>query len=160
MSDLLGTTIDDLVSALRRRRAPLPFEIGTFVALCVCDALANAPAVVLGKDVRVAPDGAVNVFVPPNSASGEAAARSVIALLAQMLVAAGPGVPHALLSLIERGPADGSWALERVRHELASALVPLNRGASQRVLARLVRESTREQRAGSVPPAPEGPAGE
>ena len=155
MSDLLGITIDDLVAALKRRRAPLPFEIGAFVALSVCDALASAPAIVHGRDVRIAPDGTVSVFVPPNSASDEASARSLVALLAQMLVAAGPGVPYVLLSLTDRGPPDGSWRVARVRDELEAALVPLNRGASQRVLARLVREASREQRPSSMPPAPE-----
>jgi len=155
VSDLLGITIDDLVAALKRRRAPLPFEIGAFVALSACDALASAPAIVHGRDVRIAPDGTVSVFVPPNSTSDEASARSLVALLAQMLVAAGPGVPYVLLSLIDRGPADGTWRIARVRDELEAALVPLNRGASRRVLARLVREATREQRPSTMPPAPE-----
>jgi hypothetical protein len=146
VSDDLGTTIDDLVAALKSRRAPLPFEIGAFVALSACEAVASAPVAVKGKDVRIALDGSVSVPGAQKGASDEASARSIVALLAQLLVAAGPSVPPRLLMLIERGPSDGKWRVEGVRDELAAALVPLNRGASRRVLARLVRESEREHR--------------
>lgn len=160
MSDLLGTTVEDLVAALKRRRAPLPFEIGTFVALSVAESLLGRPALVKLADVRIAEDGSVSVFAPPNSTTDEASARSVVALLAHLLVAAGPGVPAQLLQLVERGPGDPSLRLERVRDELEAALVPLNRGASRRVLARLLRESTREplRRPGSMPPPAPAPA--
>lgn len=157
MSDVAGTTIDDLVAALKSRRAPLPFEIGAFVALSVCEELVSAPAQVSGSVVRIAPDGAVSVSAP-TAASDEACARSIVALLAQLLVAAGPSVPPRLHALVDRGPSDGAWRVERVRDELAAALVPLNRGASRRVLARLVRESGREQRPSAAPVVVEGAA--
>lgn len=157
MSDVAGTTIDDLVAALKSRRAPLPFEIGAFVALSVCEELVSAPAQVSGSLVRIAPDGAVSVSAP-TAASDEACARSIVALLAQLLVAAGPSVPPRLHALVDRGPSDGAWRVERVRDELAAALVPLNRGASRRVLARLVRESGREQRPSAAPVVVEGAA--
>ena len=158
MSDVAGTTIDDLVAALKSRRAPLPFEIGAFVALSVCEELVSAPAHVSGSVVRIASDGAVSVSAPTTAASDEACARAIIALLAQLLVAAGPSVPPRLHALVDRGPSDGAWRVERVRDELAAALVPLNRGASRRVLARLVRESGREQRPSAVPVVVEGAA--
>jgi len=37
VSELLGVTVEQLVGLLKRRRAPLPFEIGAFVALETCE---------------------------------------------------------------------------------------------------------------------------
>jgi len=144
MGDLLGVTVQELVGVLKKKHARLPFEIGAFVALETCEALLKGPARVSPSDVRVTEDGAVSVFAPPNSASGDEAARSVVAVLAHVLVAAGPGVPPVLLDLVEHGPSDGRWDLSRLRDELEASLVPLNRGAARRVLSRMLREARRD----------------
>ena len=143
MSELLGVTVEQLVGSLKRRRAPLPFEIGTFVCLETCEALMAGPASVKPTDIRISADGAVAIFAPPNSASSEDAARAVISVLAFLLVAAGPGVPPSLLGLVERGP-DGGYTLQRLRDDLEASLVPLNRSAARRVLSRMLREAQRE----------------
>ncbi|UJR80701.1 hypothetical protein [Sandaracinus amylolyticus] len=143
MNDLLGVTIDDLVASLKSRRIRIPSDIGAFVALEAVEALLRGPAIVRGGDVRIAEDGTVSVFAPPNSASAEEAARSVIALLATLLVASGTGVPPVLVGLVEHGAGSGPAALERLRDELEASLVPLNRGASRRVLSRMIREARR-----------------
>lgn len=143
MNDLLGVTVDDLVASLKSRRIRVPSEIGAFVALETCEALSRGPAVVRGGDVRIAEDGTISVFAPPNSASAEDAARSVVAVLASLLVAAGTGVPPALIALIEQGPGGGAGALDRLRDELEASLVPLNRSAARRVLSRMIREARR-----------------
>ncbi len=142
MSDATSTRVDELVDALKRRRAPLPFEIGAYVALAACERLIESPARVAGREVHIASDGDVRVVGAPPVSDAESA-RALGALLAQLLVAAGPGVPPALLALVEtRAPA----SLDAMRDGLARALMPLNRAASRRVLARLVRESIREPR--------------
>ncbi len=155
MSDAASTRVDELVDALKRRRAPLPFEIGAYVALAACERLIETPARVVGGSVHIAGDGEVRVVGAP-AASDADAARALGALLAQLLVAAGPGVPPALLALVET-PAPAS--LDAMRDGLARALMPLNRAASRRVLARLVRESVREPRS-STDDARESPASE
>ncbi|MEM9193473.1 MAG: hypothetical protein AAGF12_30140 [Myxococcota bacterium] len=142
MSDPLGVPVADLVAVLKRKKARLPFEIGAFVTLEVCEALLDAPAKVTPADVRVGEDGAVSVFSAPNSATNAEAAESVVSLLAHLLVAAGTGVPASLLDLIEHGPSDGKWDLGRLRDELEASLVPLNRGAARRVLSRMLREAS------------------
>ncbi len=174
MSGAAGTSVETLVAALKQRRAALPFEIGAYVALAACERLLEAPAVAGGRDVRIGADGEVRV-VGASAANDADAARALLALLAQLLVAAGPGVPAALLALVETRE---SPSLDAVRDALARALMPLNRAASRRVLARLVRESVRELRPaasddapaavdgldedldallGAAPPAPEAP---
>lgn len=156
MADLLGVSVEELVAILRRKKARVPFEIGAFVALEACEAMMAGPARISPTDVRIADDGTVSVFAPPNSASNADAAQSVVRVLAHLLVAAGPGVPPVLLELVERGPSDGRWDLSRLRDELEASLVPLNRQAARRVLSRMLREAARDGavRKSSLPPAP------
>jgi hypothetical protein len=99
-------------------------------------------------------DGSISVTARRGTASTEDAVQSVIDLLAQLLVAAGPGVPPRLLSLIEERAQTRKWDLARLRDELESALVPLNRGASRRVLSRMLRETKRADGPSAVAPAP------
>lgn len=141
--DLLGMSVRDLVQRMRDRDTRLPFEIGTFVALEVCERVMRGPALVTPDDVRITDDGVVSVYVTPHTAGNAEAARSVAATLAHLLVAAGTGVPPMLLSLVDAGPSGGRWELGRLRDELEATLVPLNRQAARRVLARLVRDAQR-----------------
>ncbi len=156
MSDLLGRTIADLIATMKERRVRVPSEIGAFIALEVCEALLDGPAVVRPTDVRVAEDGAISVFAPPGSATSEEAARSVVTLLGSLLVAAGTGVPRVLVGLLEQGPTSGNWELGSLRDDLEASLVPLNRSAARRVLARMLREVKRPRSSRPARGAPSG----
>lgn len=140
----LGVNLEQLLQTLKRKGIPLPFEIGTFVALQACEALGDRWGVLRLAEVWLADDGEVAVTPETTARSEEGATRAVVTLLADLLVAAAPGVPAMLLSLIERGPSDGTWTLASVRDDLEASLVPLNRGATRRVLSRLLREAKRE----------------
>lgn len=149
--NMMGMTLEDLVRSMRERAQRLPFEIGTFIALEVCESVIRAPAVVSMTLVRITDDGIVSVYAPPHSAGNAEAAQSVGGVLGGLLVAAGSGVPPLLLQVVEHGPG-GSWDLNRLRDELEASLVPLNRAASRRVLARLVRDLQRPLHKPSRPP--------
>lgn len=151
MSELLGTTVAQLLDALKHRRVRLPSEIGAFVALEVTEALIDGPAAPRPGDVRIASDGSISVFAPPGSATSEDAARSVVGLLGSLLVAAGTGVPKVLVALLDQGPSTGRWDLSSLRDDLEASLVPLNRAAARRILSRMIREA--ERNATSAPPA-------
>lgn len=155
MSDLLGTTLQELLQTLKAKKIRVPSEIGAFVALEVCEALTRGPARVSTSDVRIADDGIVSLFVPPNSATQDEAARAIVGLLASVLVAAGTGAPAALIRLVEDGAPTGPGCLDRLRDDLEAALVPLNRQAARRVLARMVREAKRDQPRTSDRPGPQ-----
>ena len=43
---MMGMTLAELVQMMRERSQRLPFEIGTFIALEVCESVIRAPAVV------------------------------------------------------------------------------------------------------------------
>lgn len=141
MSELLGTTVEDLIKTMKDRRVRIPSEIGAFIALEVCEGLVEGPAAVRPADIRVAEDGSISVFAPPGSATSEDAARGVVAMLGSLLVAAGTGVPRALVGLLEAGPSSGRWDLSSLRDDLEASLVPLNRAAARRVLGRMLREA-------------------
>ncbi|MFK7990386.1 MAG: hypothetical protein AB8I08_30470 [Sandaracinaceae bacterium] len=156
MSELLGTTVAQLLDALKNRRVRLPSEIGAFVALEVTEALIDGPAAPRPGDVRIASDGTISVFAPPGSATSEDAARSVVGLLGSLLVAAGTGVPKVLVALLDQGPSTGRWDLSSLRDDLEASLVPLNRAAARRILSRMIREAERSG-ASVAPPMSEPP---
>jgi hypothetical protein len=146
MSRPAGVTAQELVDALKRRRAALPAEIGSFVVLEACEALlVRGPELLALDGIHISEEG--SVWLPPGTRCAEAdAALALHRLLTTMLVAAGPAPPPALMHLLEKGPSGGSWTLAGLRDDLEASLVPLNRGASRRVLARFVRETGWAQR--------------
>jgi len=141
--------VGELVDELEQRGDRLPFEIGAFVALEACEGLLNESVKLEPDDVRVTLEGSVVVADSAASAEPDEAARSLVSVLARLLVAAGPGVPPYLLQLVKDSTTGQTQQGLRDLHDaIEASLIPINRGASRRVLARLVRESDR-------PPAPE-----
>ena len=141
--------VGQLVQELERRGDRLPFEIGAFVALEACEGLLLQAVKIDPDDVRVTLEGSVVVSDEAERAEPDEAARSLVFVLARLLVAAGPGVPPHLLQLVRDSTTGQSpHDLRRLHDAIEASLIPINRGASRRVLARLVRESDR-------PPAPE-----
>ncbi|MGB5694851.1 MAG: hypothetical protein WBM46_04290, partial [Polyangiales bacterium] len=141
--------LGQLVQELEQRGARLPFEIGAFVALEACEGLLKDSVKLEADDVRVTLEGSIVVSEAAQRAEPSEAARSLVSVLARLLVAAGPGVPPDLLQLVkESTTGQGPKDLRHLHDAIEASLIPINRGASRRVLARLVRESDR-------PPAPE-----
>lgn len=150
---MTAVSVSELVRLCRERDARMPFEIGAFVALETTEALLSQPRSVGPDDVQVLPSGQLQIHGGAPAQQMEAT-QGVIAVLSRLLVAAGAGVPPVLLELVESGPHSGRWTLDELRTELEACLVPLNRGAARRVLARLLREGDKKPR--SVrPPEPE-----
>lgn len=136
--------VGQLVEELEQRGDRLPFEIGAFVALEACEGLLQQTVKLEPDDVRVTIEGAVVVSDSARPAAPEEASRSLMSVLARLLVAAGPGVPPHLLQLVKEGTqGDAPRGLRDLHDAIEASLIPINRGASRRVLARLVRESDR-----------------
>lgn len=136
--------VGELVEELEQRGARLPFEIGAFVALEACEGLLRQSVKLVPNDVRVTAEGSVVVAVTAARAEPEEAARSLQSVLRRLLAAAGPGVPPDLLELVEdNNTGRRPWALRELHDAIEASLIPINRGASRRVLARLVRDSDR-----------------
>jgi hypothetical protein len=149
MSAARGVTAEELVRALKRRKAALPAEIGTFVVLEACESMISRGACsVTLATVLISDEGTVRI--EDARASDEAvASRTLHGVLTTLLVAAGPAPTPGLMRLVEEGPRGGEWTLRQMRDDLEASLVPLNRTASRRVLARLVRETTWNERPSS-----------
>jgi hypothetical protein len=147
-----SVTAEELLRALKRRRATLPGEIGSFMVLEVCEALlVRGPELVGLSDVHISEEG--SVWLPSGTRCADTdAAVALHRLLASVLVAAGPAPLPALMRLLEQGPSSGQWTLAALRDDLEASLVPLNRGASRRVLARFVREIGWAERAAGRQP--------
>ena len=147
--------VGQLVKELERRGDRLPFEIGAFVALEACEGLLQQSVKLDADLVRVTAEGAVVVAESAQSTDPQEAAKSLVSVLARLLVAAGPGVPPYLLDLVNESDSGQSPRDLRHLHDaIEASLIPINRGASRRVLARLVRESDRPPAAAVPVPAP------
>jgi hypothetical protein len=154
-----GLSVDQLVSALQRKGVPLPFEIGTFLVLEASERVALEPSVVKASDLRIADDGELSLQArqAADRPSPSEACRALSTLLGELLVYSAQSVPPRLLRLCEPGlRGEDVTTPAALRDELEATLVPLNRAAMRRVLARLVREARREleqqSRRSSVPP--------
>jgi hypothetical protein len=143
---VFGTSLAELIGAAARKRTGVPPEIAAFLALEVAEGLSTKPAVVETTDVMVTDDGQVAVFPKASSAPEAQAARAVGAILARILMGGTSVVPPALNALVNRA-TDGQRGygdLATLRKDLEAVLIPLNRGAARRVLARFVREVLRQ----------------
>ena len=139
--DQTEVTVDELLGGLKRRGLPLPFEIGAFIALEACEQVLDRPVRIDAHDIGIGDIGEVVCDTNKSVVSEESAVRALLLLLSELLVCSAPGVPSMVLDLVERGPSSGEWTLDRLRDDLEASLVPLNRGATRRVLARLTREA-------------------
>lgn len=145
-------SVAELREQLQRKGIPLPFEIGAFIALEVCEQIVRSPMLVSASCVWIGEIGEVLVETSDPSTESDAV-RAMLALLGDLLVCSAPGVPPMLLELIEHGPSEVEWTIARLRDDLEACLLPLNRGATRRVLARILREVQRKGERASARPS-------
>lgn len=145
-------SVAELVRRLRHNGRRMPFEIGAFICLEACSQVLEAPALLGPARVFIEKGGDVRVD-PGERVDSAVAAGAIVGILAHNLIAAGTSVPPSLMDLVEgKSPAVGD--LHQLHDELEASLVPLNRGASRRVLARLLRDAPHPVPGHSQPPAP------
>ncbi len=138
----MSVTLLEVLAAAGARQACLTGENSGFIVLSLAQALQSGPRSVGLGDVLLTPQGAPCIL-SGNSASPEACESSLRKLLRQLLV--GAHRPAASMIRISEGGAGGFGTLVM---ELQRALVPLNRPAALRSLARLCRDTERAQQRG------------
>lgn len=138
-SPVEALTLEHVLVAAKRRRAPVSAQTAGYIALGVADALVAAPAVVQPAHVQVTPEGDVLLRGAIGRGDEQAAEQAVRALLARLLSVA-VGASPALAAAAHRSSFHG---LEAVIGEIEAALVPVNRAAARRTIGRLAREVTR-----------------
>lgn len=152
----MKTTLRDIVLAVRYGDAALVGESAGYLVLGVADLCAEIPRRVSLDSVYVDDDGVVGIDASPCTfQEAEASHRQVLSLLLQLVRTPCPNLERVAGRQETRG-IDGLVA------ELESALVPVNRRAAKRSMARLVREAKKATaRMGvlaEVAPVPAAPA--
>ncbi|MCB9709148.1 MAG: hypothetical protein H6714_10210 [Myxococcales bacterium] len=137
-------SVEQILRSLRRKRIPIPYEIGTYIALKICEQMQDKNVPVALADVTIDAEGKVKIHrssIATRATSAVGAIQSVLDVLSELLLAAAPGVPESLIVLVETHGEPPSQSLPELRDVLLSQLVPLNRQASERTLGRLFREA-------------------
>lgn len=154
-------TLEDVFSVVEAKRVPLAPELAGYLTLEVADGTQGTGGEVDPRTVYISEEGTVALVRPKNGPQTGDAETSVRGMLAKLLEASGSATP-ALSASARRKPGAGVPALVE---ELEAALIPVNRAAGRRALARLAREVKRVTlgvgRNASVPPlsrAPSAPA--
>jgi hypothetical protein len=132
-------TLEHVLVAARNRAAPVSVETAGYIALAVADALAMAPAVLRAINVRLTAGGIVAVVGAAGHGTDADAEQCVRTLLGRLLAVA-VGSSPALTTCAKRPGGRGVTVLVR---ELEAALIPTNRAAARRSIARLARETER-----------------
>lgn len=143
-----SVTLEEVLSAAETRRASLVPETSGYLALAIGDATARLPFRVQERAVMLTTEGSVvvergrEVVPPPESAR---ALRDILARLLDASVGSMPGLASAA-----RPRAESEQGVVTVVEELEAALIPVNRAAARRALARLARETLRAKAQGKL----------
>src|SRR5688572_952245 len=132
----MTVSLVEVALAAHSRQAPLPAESAGYLVLAVADQVALAARSVRKDAIELNEDGSVKLSAaePATEAQAEQQLR---ALLAELLRSASSLTP-ALVRVSSKPPLANLAALVS---ELEAALIPVNRGAARRALARLSRET-------------------
>lgn len=143
-------TLLDVLGAAQAGKVALAPESAGYLALGLADALVAAARAPEATEVVLSENGQVEVLsrTPASDRAAEAAARS---LLGQLLGVAGSSAPA--LSAAARRALAGSPA--HLVRDIEAALIPVNRAAAKRALARLHRDTSRVR--GDAPEIPYTP---
>lgn len=136
---------EDLLEAAEAGRLRVPVEVGAFIALRCVEELTEQPRGFSPADVLFDETGGV-VVVGDGPGGEHAATLAATSLLKRLLLASAGASPSSLLDWLERSRGATSLHLEEMRDEVEAALVPLNREAATRLLARFIRSSASARR--------------
>lgn len=132
-----SVTLEEIFAVVSQKRAPLAPELAGYLVLELAEGIGSAGEID-PRYVYVSEEGSVALVRGPNEASGDAEA-SLRKLLAKLLETAGAQTP-ALASVARR---KGGAGVPVLVEELEASLIPVNRSAGKRALARLARETKR-----------------
>ena len=134
-----SVTLDDIFVVVSAKRVPLAAELAGYLALEIAEGADPLGGDVDALKVYVGEEGSVALVKHRRESVSGDAETSVRSILHRLLEASGSQTP-ALAAAAKRKPAGGLPALSM---ELEAALIPVNRAAGRRALARLAREVRR-----------------
>ncbi|MBS2019873.1 MAG: hypothetical protein JST00_43825 [Deltaproteobacteria bacterium] len=134
-----SVTLEDIFSVVEAKRVPLAPELAGYLTLEIADGTQGTGGEVDPKTVYVSEEGTVALVRPKKDAPSGDTEASVRGILSKLLDASGSATP-ALTAAAKRKAGTGMTSLIS---ELEAALIPVNRAAGRRALARLAREVKR-----------------
>jgi hypothetical protein len=134
-----SVTLDEVLAVVGAKRVPLAPELAGYLVLEIAEHADPTGGAVDPKSVFVGEEGTVALVRPKREGPRADAEASIRAALGQLLEASGSHTP-ALAAASKRRNGGGLPALAE---ELQAALIPVNRAAGRRALARLAREVKR-----------------
>ncbi len=144
----MTVTLLDVLAAGRARQASVVAETAGSVVLALADQVVHLPRRLTATAIELLPEGGLRL--DGGEATSEAVNEQALRLLLHSLLGLTRGTAPGLARVGVR-PARGNLAA--LVHELEVALVPVNRAAGRRALARLHRETVRALAAGIPIPA-------
>ncbi|WP_437740279.1 hypothetical protein WMF39_31895 [Sorangium sp. So ce1504] len=141
-------TLEEVVAAAHARSASLVPETSGYLALAVSDATSRLPLRLDDRAVLLTTEGTVTVRTRGDAVAPAEAARLLRDLLARLLAVSAGSMPN--LTATARPRPAHEQDPEAVARELEAALIPVNRNAARRALARLARETLRAKEAGRL----------
>ena len=133
-----GVSIAQLVDAAAQLHVSVPAELSGCIVLAAADQLVSRPLELLPSQLMLFEDGVLRIS--GGTSSDEITAESRLRELLGSLLRGACAVTPALLRAARRSSAGDMLAFVR---ELEIALVPTNRSAAKRALARLCRDVSR-----------------
>jgi len=146
--DVATVTLDEVLRASQARSASLVPETAGYLALAVGDGASRLPFRVEDRAVKLTTEGSVLVDRGKEVVGPEEAGRVLRDMLARLLDSSVGSMP--CLASAARPRAESERGMEAVIEELESALIPVNRAAARRALARLARETMRAKQTGRM----------
>ncbi len=155
MSDILASsiTLDDILAVAHQKRVPIAPELAGYLTLELADAVnAGSATAIDPKTVYVSEEGSVAIVKPKGPGDGVDVETQLRNVLSDLLSVTGAQT-SALTHVARKKSGGGVRALAA---ELEAALIPVNRAAGRRALARMAREARRISlglgRASAMPP--------
>jgi len=134
-----SVTLDEVLAVVEAKRVPLAPELAGYLVLEIAEQADPIGGNIDPKSVFVGEEGTVALVKPKRDRRSGDAEASIREVLGRLLDASGSQTP-ALAAASKRKNGAGLPALAE---ELDAALIPVNRAAGRRALARLAREVKR-----------------
>jgi hypothetical protein len=134
-----SVTLEEVFAVVSNKRVPLAPELAGYLALEIAEHADPQGGDVDPKSVFVGDEGTVALVKPKREAAAGDAEASIRSTLARLLEASGSQTP----ALSAASKRKSSASLPALAEELEAALIPVNRAAGRRALARLAREVKR-----------------
>ncbi|MEZ4223979.1 MAG: hypothetical protein R3B13_23725 [Polyangiaceae bacterium] len=141
----MSVSLREVLGAARARSALLASEVSGYLALAVAEQSASSQRRVTLRDVELRSDGSVRIG-GGSVTDATTAEASVRRLFGELLIESS-SVSGTMLRISRRRQPAGLDALVR---EIEASLIPVNRGAGRRALARLHRDTQRAREAGEL----------